>query len=78
MPIVEVQGSNHLVTFVNSAFCSLLEKSRRELIGKPFCEIVPKGEECGPVLDQVYETGQAVTLAHEAYHVGGELNEKRA
>jgi PAS domain S-box-containing protein len=63
LPIVEVQGRNHLVTYVNSAFCTLLEKSRIDLIGKPFCEIVPKGEDCVPVLDRVYETGEAATLA---------------
>ena len=65
LPIVEVQGNNHLVTYVNSAFCSLLEKPRFDLIGKPFHEIVPKGEECLPVLDRVYQTGEAATIAKE-------------
>src|SRR6187551_1368598 len=65
LPIIEVQGAEHLVSYVNSAFCSLLEKPRKDLIGKTFAEIVPKGEECVPILDRVYQTGEAVTIAKE-------------
>ncbi len=61
LPLVEVQGSAHLVSHVNSAFCKLLGRSRAEVIGKPFSEIVPGGMDCVPLLDQVYETGQAIT-----------------
>ncbi len=64
LPIVEVQGKNHLVSHVNSAFCVLIGKSRAELNGKPFPGIVPGGEKCLPILDQVYQTGEAATLAH--------------
>jgi signal transduction histidine kinase len=63
LPIVEVHGAKHVVSFVNSALCSLLGKTRGELLGKNFAEIVPGGNECVPLLDKVYKTGQA--LAHE-------------
>ena len=84
LPIIEVQGSMHLVSYVNSAFCSLLEKPRKDLIGKTFAEIVPRGEECLPILDQVYQTGEAVTIAkedefeaaHWLYSMWPALNEK--
>ncbi len=65
LPIVEVQGNNHIVSFVNSAFCKLMGKTRAELIAKPFADIVPGGGHCVPILDKVYETGEAVTHARE-------------
>jgi signal transduction histidine kinase/ActR/RegA family two-component response regulator len=65
LPLVEVQGSEHLVSHVNSAFCKLLGRTRAELIGKPFCEVVPGGMACVPLLDWVYETGRAITHALE-------------
>ncbi|MDB6170374.1 MAG: hypothetical protein JWM88_3238 [Verrucomicrobia bacterium] len=63
LPIIEVQGSAHIVSYVNPAFCLLLGKSREELVGKPFSEIVPGGSECLPILDHVYQSGEAVTHA---------------
>lgn len=63
---VEVQGATHIVSYVNPAFCRLVGKSREELIGHTFEEIVPRGEECRPILDQVYQTGQAATHAQRS------------
>jgi len=65
LPIVEVQGSAHRVSHVNSAFCRLLGKSREDLIGKSFADIVHGGDQCIPILDRIYQTGEAVTHAHE-------------
>ena len=65
LPIVEVQGSKHVVSYVNSAFCRLMGKNRSELLGNPFAAIVPGGDECVPILDRVYQTGEAVTHARE-------------
>lgn len=65
LPIVEVEGAAHVVSYVNSAFCRLLGKTKGELVGHPFAEIVPGGHECVPILDRVYETGEAATHAHE-------------
>ncbi len=65
LPIVEVQGKAHFVSYVNAAFCALVGKKRKDLIGKPFAEIVSGGEKCVPILDQVYETGEGATHAYE-------------
>lgn len=63
LPIIEVMGASHAVTFVNVAFCRLVGKTPAELVGNSFAEIVPGGEECLPTLNQVYATGEAATLA---------------
>ena len=63
LPMVEVQGSEHVVSHVNSAFCKLLGKSRAALIGQPMCDVAPGGASCLSMLDQVYQTGEAVTHA---------------
>lgn len=65
LPIIEVEGKDHSVSYVNAAFCSLLGKNREELIGKLFAEIVPGGEKCEAILDSVYKTGAAATHALE-------------
>ncbi len=65
LPIVEVQGSTHVVCYVNSAFCSLVGKTRGELLGNSFAAIVPGGDKCVPVLDGIYHTGEAATHAQE-------------
>ncbi len=51
------------MTAVNAAFCTLLGQARAELLGKPFCEMIPGARACVPLLDQIYETGEAVTHA---------------
>ncbi len=66
LPIVELHGSTHAVSYVNSAFCSLLGRTRGELLGKSFAEIVPRGGECVPLLDRVYQTGEGLTHEQEA------------
>ncbi len=65
LPTVEVQGSTHILCYVNSAFCRLLGKTRKELIGKPFAEIVWGGEKCLPILDQVYQTGEGANYVQQ-------------
>ena len=59
LPMVEVEGPEHLVRFVNSAFCVLLGRSRDTLVGKPFHGLVCNDPECVELLDRVYETGEA-------------------
>lgn len=64
LPIIEVQGHTHVVSYVNPAFCQLIGKPQEELLGLTFGQIVPSGEECLPILDQVYQTGRSATRAH--------------
>lgn len=61
VPMVEVEGPSHVVCYVNQAFCKLLHKTREELIGKSFCEIVRNGDACSALLDRIYETGEYQT-----------------
>jgi signal transduction histidine kinase len=63
LPMIEVEGSRHIVRFVNAAFCALLGKPRHELIGELFENIVCHGEKCVELLDRVYKTGEAATHA---------------
>ena len=65
LPIVEVQGKDHLVVFVNAAFCGLVGKTRIDLLGLPFAEIVPGGGKCVAVLDRVFASGEAATHVYE-------------
>lgn len=63
LPMIEVEGRDHIVRFVNSAFCALVGKPREELIGRPFESLVCNGQKCVEVLDRVFETGEAETHA---------------
>jgi hypothetical protein len=59
--MVEVEGPNHTVCYVNAAFAALLNKRREELMGQPFSSIVCNGEKCVELLDRVYKTGECET-----------------
>jgi signal transduction histidine kinase len=61
--MVEVEGPQHIVRFVNHAFCALLGKRRDELVGQPFEKIIYSGQKCIELLNRVYETGQGKTHA---------------
>lgn len=61
LPMIEVEGADHLVRFVNPAFCVLFGKPREELVGQRFESIVCHGKKCAELLDQVYATGEAAT-----------------
>lgn len=69
LAMVEVEGPDHLVCFVNPAFCRLLDRTQEELLGKPFADIVRQGDRCVPLLDRIYQTGEFEThveLDHSA------------
>lgn len=55
LPLVELRGSAHIVCFANPAFCALVQRSRVELVGKPFADIVTNGSACEGLLDRVYQ-----------------------
>ena len=60
LPIAMAVGAEHVVRYVNPAFCFLTGKSECEMIGNTFSEILPE-DECLPFLDRVYRTGEAET-----------------
>jgi PAS domain S-box-containing protein len=59
MPMAAVEGADHIVRYVNSAFCLLTGKTREHLIGNPFSNAAPTGQEYLSLLDRVYQTGKA-------------------
>jgi diguanylate cyclase (GGDEF)-like protein/PAS domain S-box-containing protein len=71
LPMAEVEGSTHILRYVNPAFCLLTAKPKEDLIGYAFSDIVPQGEECMASLDRVYRSGQPITHTgqeHSDFH----------
>jgi PAS domain S-box-containing protein len=68
-PMVAVEGETHIVRHINAAFARLVGKEREELIGRPFAEAVPEGEDngCLPLLDRVYRTGTPEILVEQEH-----------
>ena len=62
-PTATVEGTNHLVRDINPAFCRLVGRGRDELVGQPFCELLPHSGECLASLDHVYHSGAFANLA---------------
>ncbi len=64
MPTVAAEGAAHIVRYVNPAFCRLAGQAGDDLIGRPFAEAVPEGEDngCIALLDEVYSTRQPEIL----------------
>ena len=58
--IVAVEGPNHIVRYVNTAFLRLSVRREFDLLGHPFVEAVPEGSENEGIalLDSVYRTGR--------------------
>ncbi len=66
LPMVEVEGSTHVLSFVNDRFCRLLGQPAVELLGKTFAEIAPGGASCVPMLDRAYQPGSGTNGDVEA------------
>ena len=58
LPMAAVEGAGHIMRYVNPAFCRLIHKTRDELVGNPFSEMLPQKDECVSLLDYVYRTGK--------------------
>jgi hypothetical protein len=61
LPMVTVEGATDTVRYVNPAFCRLADQTSDELVGTPFCAMMPDTEECKALLDRIYRTGQPET-----------------
>lgn len=57
LPLAMVAGAAHIVRYVNPAFCQLSHKTRDELVGRTFCDVLHGKGECLALLDRVYRTG---------------------
>jgi two-component sensor histidine kinase len=61
LPMVTVEGATDTVRYANPAFCRLADQTSDELVGTPFCAMMPDTEECKALLDRIYRTGQPET-----------------
>ena len=68
-PMVAVEGTTHVVAYLNPAFARLVGRARKDLTGRPFAEAVPEGAEngCLALLDRVFRTGIPETLAEQEH-----------
>ena len=68
-PMVAVEGTTHIVRYVNDAFANLAGRKRTDLIGRPFAEAVPEGENngCLALLNHVYRTGKPESLVEQQH-----------
>jgi two-component system NtrC family sensor kinase len=57
LPMATFDGSNHILRYVNPAFCRLSSKTKEELTGRPFAEAVT-WEGCVALLNRVQSTGE--------------------
>jgi signal transduction histidine kinase/DNA-binding response OmpR family regulator len=58
LPMATVEGPIHIVRYVNPVFCRLIDRSKDQFVGKPFCEMLPEKDECVTLLDRVFRTGK--------------------
>lgn len=57
--VTELAEEANIVRYANAAFCQLIDKSREDIIGKPFHDLLPHSHECLSLLDRVFRTGAA-------------------
>jgi two-component sensor histidine kinase len=68
-PVATVEGPSHVLTYVNSAFCRLVQKDEEDLLGKPFREAWVGGSGCVALLNRVYGSGNSESYM-ERDHTG--------
>lgn len=57
LPMATTLGIRHTVSYVNPAFCRLLKKRKKQLIGKQFSALLPVNDPSLELLDRVFHTG---------------------
>jgi signal transduction histidine kinase len=62
-PMAVVEGAGHILRCVNPAFCHLIDKTRDQLVGQSFCQMLPEQEDCVVLLDRVLRTGKSESYA---------------
>src|SRR6185295_8485637 len=70
-PMVVVEGTTHIVGYLNDAFARLVGKEPTELMGRPLAEALPEGKENPSLslLDRVYRTGTPEVLVEQEHRL---------
>ena len=69
LPLVGTEGPDHMVRYVNPAFCRISGQTALQLLGHPLAIAVSEGEAHGraALLDRVYLTGTTEALADQIH-----------
>jgi len=67
LAMANVEGASHIVRYVNRAFCQLLDRPFEQLVGIPFCEMLPEGHQCLALLDRVLRTGEPESYTEQEH-----------
>ena len=66
LPMATVEGATHQVRYANPAFCRLMGKTMKELLGQPLSGLLPEKDECVTLLDRVFRSGAPASHSEEA------------
>ncbi len=66
-PILAADGAEHIVGYVNRAFCLLMDKPAEQIIGQPFCKLLPDMQDCAKLLTRVYQSGKSESYTEQQY-----------
>lgn len=58
LPMITVDGADHIVRYANSVYCRLAGKTSDELVGTSFCAMLPETGECMAMMDRIVRTAQ--------------------
>jgi two-component sensor histidine kinase len=61
--VTELSGQAHIIRYANSAFCQMINKSRDEIVGRPFDNVLQIDDKCLTLLDRVFRTGAAANYS---------------
>jgi signal transduction histidine kinase len=67
MPMAALEGASHTLRYANPAFCRLVDKTREQLVGKPFSEILPEKDKCVTLLDRVFSGGEPASQTEQKH-----------
>ena len=56
-----LEGPEHIVRYVNPAFCRLVAREEKDLVDIPFADCVPQAANCVENLDRVHRAGETQT-----------------
>jgi two-component system, NarL family, sensor histidine kinase DegS len=62
LPMATTEGATHILRYVNPAFCRMMNRSAKQLVGRPLSQLLPKKDECVKLLDRVFLSGKPASF----------------